>query len=66
MDTKLPPKIFRESVRVWNSTARDCYDIGCDCSRCELYELYFKHYKDGCHMKEFVQFLIKKIGTPRS
>ena len=49
----------------WTPTAIDCYSIGCICSRCNIYQIYFKQSKSRCKMKETVIELVRRIGTPK-
>lgn len=48
----------------WTPTAVDCYNIGCQCSKCNLHKLYFKDRIGKCKMKETVIELVRKIGAP--
>ena len=49
----------------WTPTAVECYKIGCNCSRCGLYKLYFKDSIYKCKMKETVIELVRTIGKPK-
>ena len=60
----LTPKLYRKDVKMWNGTAIDCYEIGCDCSKCFIYKTYFLPQKWKCYMKRYVKFLLKKVGKP--
>ena len=51
--------------KTWTPTARDCYFIGCRCSKCNLYKIYFKDSNIKCKMKETVIELVRNIGAPR-
>ena len=48
----------------WTPTAIDCYKLGCKCSKCNLYKLYFKDSIFKCKMKEVVIELVRTIGLP--
>ena len=48
----------------WTPTAIDCYQLGCRCSKCNLYKLYFKNSIFKCKMKEVVIELVRQLGPP--
>ena len=48
----------------WTQSAIDCYNIGCNCSNCNLYKIYFSKSIFKCKMKETVVELVRKIGKP--
>ncbi len=48
----------------WTSTAIDCYMLGCSCSRCHLYQIYFINSEAKCRMKETVIELVRRFGAP--
>ena len=48
----------------WTPTAKDCYIIGCNCSKCNIYKIYFKNSVFKCRMKEAVIELVRKFGKP--
>lgn len=48
----------------WTQSASDCYLIGCNCSRCSLYKIYFAGSIFKCKMKETVIELVRKYGIP--
>lgn len=48
----------------WTQTAEDCYLIGCNCSRCNIYKIYFSENKFRCKMKEIVIELVRRYGKP--
>ena len=50
--------------KIWTPTAIDCYKIGCRCSKCNLYKLYFKDSVSKCKMKETVIELVRQVGIP--
>ncbi len=49
---------------LWNRTAIECYEIGCQCEICFLYRVYFNNSPDECKMKKVVKKLIRKVGIP--
>ncbi len=49
----------------WTPTARDCYLIGCSCSKCNLYKFYFSDSGVRCKMKETVIELVRRLGAPK-
>ena len=48
----------------WTPTAIDCYKLGCKCTKCNLYKLYFKDSIFKCKMKEIVIELVRTVGLP--
>lgn len=48
----------------WTPTAIDCYKLGCMCSKCNLYKIYFQDKSSKCKMKETVIELVRKLGIP--
>lgn len=48
----------------WTPTAIDCYSIGCSCSKCNLYKLYFAETAGNCRMKDTVIELVRRFGAP--
>ena len=49
----------------WTPTAIDCYKNGCQCSKCNLYKIYFSKSNIKCRMKAAVIELVKAYGTPK-
>ena len=47
----------------WSYSARECYRIGCNCSKCRIKE--FRELKIKCQMKQYVLELVKKFGAPK-
>lgn len=45
----------------WNRTARECYEIGCNCRNC----LIFIVLGYRCKMKQAVFELVRKFGVPK-
>ena len=48
----------------WTPTAIDCYRLGCNCSKCNLYKIYFSESIYKCQMKTVVLKLVRTIGIP--
>ena len=48
----------------WTQTAIDCYSLGCNCSKCNIYKIYFSKSIFKCKMKESVIELVRKLGIP--
>ncbi len=48
----------------WTPTAKECYQIGCNCSKCNIYKIYFSGKYFRCRMKETVIELVRKLGKP--
>lgn len=48
----------------WTPSAVDCYKIGCVCSKCNLYKIYFYNSSTKCRMKDTVIELVRKLGVP--
>ncbi len=51
------------TTKNWTPTAKECYKLGCNCSKCILYKIYFYKYHN-CKMKETVIELVKRFGAP--
>ena len=60
----IPLFYIRKSVKTWNPTAKDCYELNCNCSKCFIYHTYFKGTDDECMMKYFVKYMLIKTGAP--
>ncbi len=52
-------------TKTWTQTAIDCYKLGCKCSKCNLYKIYFAPNRGKCRMKETVIELVRKFGIPQ-
>ena len=50
--------------KFWTESAKDCYFLGCNCAKCNLYKLYFKYKNYKCKMKDTVIELVRQIGIP--
>ena len=48
----------------WTLSAIDCYNLGCNCSKCNLYKIYFSDGHVKCRMKNTVIELVRRLGTP--
>ena len=48
----------------WTPSAIDCYLLGCACSKCYLYKIYFQDNNMRCRMKDTVIELVRRFGTP--
>lgn len=60
---KFTPQIDKLSssiVQSWTPQALTCYQLGCDCTQCEISQLGFSFV---CQMKNVVEELLKK-GEP--
>ena len=55
--TKRPPKCVVEN---WTQSAKDCYQIGCNCMSCKLYN----RLETQCKMKATVLELVRLHGRP--
>lgn len=64
MQNDLPHLPIRENIKLWNRTATECYENNCECKTCFLYKTYFEDKNEICHMKFYVDYLLKNIGTP--
>jgi len=57
--------MFKKSnIRRWNPTAVECYNRGCICEGCQIYECYFKNTDEKCSMRDAVKELVRIIGKP--
>ena len=52
------------TTKQWTPTAVDCYLLGCTCSKCFLYQIYFLDSGIKCRMKDVVIELVRKFGKP--
>ena len=55
---------IRENIKLWNKTARECYENNCNCEKCFIFKTYFEESDEICHMKYYVKTLLEKIGKP--
>ena len=49
----------------WTPSAIDCYSIGCNCKKCNLYKMFFIKSDYKCMMKNTVIELVRKLGKPQ-
>ena len=49
----------------WTPTAIECYQLGCSCSKCNIYKFYFIESDFKCKMKDTVIELVRRIGAPK-
>ena len=55
----------KTTSKIWTPTAIECYRLGCNCSKCNIYKIYFEDSLFKCKMKETVIELVRKTGTPQ-
>lgn len=54
----------RDLLRRWTIQARECYNRGCICDGCFIYENYFKNTNERCMCKQIVMGLVRVHGKP--
>ena len=54
------PLEFNPSKTHWTKSAKDCYNIACNCYICEIREIL----TEPCQMKKTVEALLLKYGEP--
>lgn len=64
-NSDIPRLFMRKDVKEWNRSAIDCFQLGCNCSKCFIYHTYFKDKYYTCKMKYYVQLMLKKLGEPK-
>lgn len=64
MDYRYNVSCSETLAQSWTPTAVDCYRLGCCCSKCNLYKLYFENSIFQCKMKETVIELVRLLGVP--
>lgn len=64
-NSDIPRLFMRKDVKEWNKTAIDCFQLGCNCSKCFIYHTYFKDKYYTCKMKYYVQLMLEKLGEPK-
>ena len=64
MDYKYNVSCSETTSKNWTPTAIDCYSIGCICSKCNLYKIYFANTDYRCRMKDTVIELVRRLGMP--
>ena len=53
------------NTKTWTQSAIDCYNLGCNCSLCNINKLYFSKSVYKCMMKNTVIELVRKLGKPQ-
>lgn len=64
MDYKYNITCSETTSKNWTPTAKECYSLGCVCSKCNLYKIYFANSGIRCRMKETVVELVRRLGAP--
>lgn len=49
----------------WTPAAIECYLLGCSCSKCNIYKIYFLPNNNKCRMKDTVIELVRRLGAPK-
>jgi len=49
----------------WTQSAVDCYLLGCNCAKCDIYRIYFSKNLYKCRMKYTVIELVRRFGIPK-
>lgn len=57
---------YRDNVKIWNDTAKECYYLKCSCENCFIYKTYFFNTPEKCKMKYYVYYFLKKLGAPEN
>ena len=55
----------KSTSKFWTRSAIECYELGCNCSKCNIYKIYFANSLFKCKMKETVIELVRKKGIPK-
>jgi len=56
---------YNITINRWTDTAIDCYNRGCVCEGCRIYEEYFRGTKQKCQMKRAVLESVRLFGAPK-
>ena len=64
MNYKYNVSCSETTSKSWTQTAVECYSLGCVCSKCNLYWIYFADSERKCKMKDTVIELVRKLGKP--
>ena len=56
---------YNHKIHRWTNQAIDCYNRGCVCKGCPVYELYFKNSGRKCKMKAAVIESVRLFGIPK-
>ena len=65
MEYKYNVSCSEATSKNWTPTAIDCYSLGCSCSKCNLYKIYFLKSGIRCRMKDTVIELVRRLGIPK-
>lgn len=65
MEYKYNVSCSETTSKNWTPTAIDCYSLGCSCSKCNLYKIYFIKSGIRCRMKDTVIELVRRLGIPK-
>lgn len=55
---------YKYKIQRWTQSAIDCYQRGCICEGCPIYELIFKNRGYKCQMKAAVIESVRIFGAP--
>lgn len=55
------PRLRAASRMKWTKSSIDCYFLGCQCEKCEVYKIIGKQ----CRMKFAVLELVRRHGVPK-
>ena len=58
-------KRWKKQIKRWTATAIDCYNRGCICEGCPIYEEIFKGTGNKCRMKQTVIESVRLFGAPK-
>lgn len=64
MDYRYNVSCSETTTKCWTPTAIECYQIGCSCSKCNIYKIYFFNTGMRCRMKDTVIELVRRFGAP--
>lgn len=56
---------YNLTISRWTATAIDCYNRGCICEGCPIYEEIFKGTGNKCRMKQTVIESVRLFGAPK-
>lgn len=54
-------RLNKKCLDRWTQSSIDCYNIGCNCKKCNIVPQDFKCY---CKLKSVVRELVRKFGKP--
>jgi hypothetical protein len=55
---------YNHKIMRWTQQAIDCFNRGCVCAGCPVYEYYFKETGRKCRMKAAVIESVRLFGAP--